>query len=331
MLSADVYPGPIAINSSDVFFWSAANTVIEGVPKGGGTPWPVSMQASGGADWPFAVDNSSVYYFAQNLSGSGGWYLAASPASPGDGSVSQPAIVGTLLTSQSVGMASAMVIFQGTIYSSWSSSGSYVVGSVPTSGGSLVDITSFPDSNGSLAVDGNGVYTVGVNNGPCEIDRAPLVGGSPSTLASGLDVCPSSLATDGVSLYFAGLVGTYDQNGNAVACALQVGSVPVTGGASVTVGSVVANEQPYQIAVDGSYAYVATNESLWKFPTSGGGTPTRMAGNLGVQVTSPTSDGCVYGNTGETRVVLALDESSAYLVVPSNLGTSGGVLLKIAK
>jgi hypothetical protein len=56
-----------------------------------------------------------------------------------------------------------------------------------------------------------------------------------------------------------------------------------------------------------------------------------MAGNLGVQVTSPTSDGCVYGNTGETRVVLALDESSAYLVVPSNLGTSGGVLLKIAK
>jgi hypothetical protein len=333
-LSTGVYPGPIAINSDDVFFWSSANPLIEDVPKAGGSPvTAVAPSEQGGStDMPFAVDDSAIYYLAQNFTGTGGWYVAASPTNAADAGASPPSVVGTFPATSTVGALSSMVIFQATIFMSWNVNGTFQVGSIPTSGGAVSVIAGFGNSNGSFAVDANGIYAVVTQpNGPCEIDRAPIAGGTATTIAANVNGCPSAIATDGSDVYWATTGSVTMGNNSANTCVLQVSSVPETGGAVTTLATLVTSEQPVQIAADPSYVYVATDESLWQFPTSDGGAPLRLAGNLGATTTTNGANGC--GNNGGTEptIALAIDDTSAYVVVPTTPGSSSGVLLKIAK
>jgi|GEM_PF-3022652 hypothetical protein len=333
-LSTGVVLGPIAINSDDVFFWSSANPMIEDVPKAGGTPVTAVAPSQQGelTDMPFAVDDSRIYYLAQNFTGTGGWVVAASPTNAADASASPPSVVGTFPTTSTVGTLSSMVIFQATIFMSWNVNGTFQVGSVPTGGGAVSVLASFGNSNGGVAVDANGIYAVVTQpNGPCEIDRAPIAGGTGATIAPDANGCPNAIATDGSDVYWATSGSVTIGNNNANACVLQVSRVPETGGAVTTLATLVTSEQPLQIAADPSYVYVATDESLWQFPTSDGGAPLRLAGNLGATSATNGASGC--GNSGGTgaTIALAIDDTSAYVVVPTNPGSSGGVLLKIAK
>ncbi len=333
-LSTGVVPGPIAINSDDVFFWSSANPLIEDVPKAGGSPVTAvtPSQQGGSTDMPFAVDDSAIYYLAQNLTGTGGWYVAASPTNAPDASASPPSAVGTFPATSNVGSLSSMVIFQATIFLSWNVNGTFQVGSVPTSGGAVSVVASFGNANASFAVDANGIYAVvTLPNGPCEIDRAPIAGGTVTTIAPNANGCPNAIATDGLDVYWATSGSVTMGNDNASTCVLQVSRVPETGGGVTTLATLVTSEQPVQIAADSSSVYVATDESLWQFPTGDGGAPMRLAGNLGATTATNGAVGC--GNSGGTEptVALAIDDTSAYLVVPTTPGSSNGVLLKIPK
>src|SRR5258708_23251860 len=190
VLSSDAYPGPLAVNSTAVFFWSSMTNVVEGVRKNSGAMFTaLSSQPGGGPNfWPFVVDDTRIYYVAQNVTGMGGSYLAARPS---DGSAGQPTVVGTFSTPNTGGSPSFMVLSRGTIFGAWNTNGSEKVWSVPTSGGMITDVGTLPNSNAGfagLAVDASGVYTV-PSGGPCEIDRVPLSGAKPMTLAA--NVCPS--------------------------------------------------------------------------------------------------------------------------------------------
>jgi hypothetical protein len=333
VLSTAAYPGPLAVNSTTVFFWSSMTNVVQGVRKNSGATFTaLSPQQGGGPNfWPFVVDDARIYYVAQNVTGMGGSYLAASPS---DGSAGQPTVVGTFSTPNSGGAPSAMVLSRGTIFGIWNVNGSERVWSVPTSGGTIADVATLPNSNGGVAVDASGVYTV-VTNGPCEIDRVTLPGGKPTTLAANIGGCPSSLASDGSSVYWANTfsMNSNGNNGSGSQCVLQVSSVSVTSGTPTTLASIDTNETPYQVAVDASDVYVATNASLWKIAISGAA-PTRIAGNLGAGLVGGSGpNGCNNGGGGggSIPVALALDDMHIYLIVSPSPGNPQGVLLEVSK
>jgi len=343
----------LALNASAVFFPAMTKGYgIEGIPKSGGTAYAVATPNAqqAGLMAPFAVDDARIYYLAQNFSSPGGPFLAASPAAPASGAPPQPTVVGTFPTmnGSNFGALTALLRVGGTLFLAANSNGQYVVGSVPTSGGMVAPVATFRGEPQSITVDSTNVYAVVASSGPCEIDSAPVSGGTASTLI-GQNVlngpnsggCPQGLASDGTRLYWATNYSAYPagDNGNSPGeCTVSVTSAPIGGGPATTLSTVRADEVPLQIATDGTNVYVATNRSLWRFPP-GGGAPVRLAGNLDVTMTCGGSNfgsgGCSYvGGAcgGNSPVALAVDDTSAYLAIASGQGVGqGGVLLKITK
>ncbi len=309
---------PIALNSSAVFYWSSSNK-LTGIAKGGGPAFavPVASSPGGSQGMTFAVDDTSAYYVGFGMQGQD--EVLASPASPGDGGATPaPRVVATIPSNLGT-LPQALLIAGGTLFGFAQANGNGVtVVAVPTRGGSLRQVASLAvGSSGQFAVDATRVYVAATDQSSCQIVSAPVSGGAFSTLVA--DTCTtSSLASDGASLYFAFPLSTYGDNGAPGSCAVLVQSVPVAGGAPATVASIPADELPLQVAVDASNVYVATNASLWRAPIAGG-TPVRVAGNLGAAASPQGSGGggCSYGGGGGgvRPVSLAVDDATVYLAV----------------
>jgi hypothetical protein len=354
-LSTNVTASVLVLNSTDLFYWPLMNGgTIVGLPKSGGSEFPVptpNLWQQGSA--PFAVDDASLYYLGQNNSGPGPGSVVvdAVPAGSANGGAPQPTVVATFPMTNKMqsftGSLSAMLLFNGSLFvgvnmTTGGPNSELVVARVPTSGGSVAPVTTFANPNSAgFTVDATNVYAV--SNG-CELDRAPVTGGNPSSLVSTQNVgCPSSIASDGARLYWASNITQYsnDTNGGSrQQCVVTVSSVPIAGGTPTTVAQFSADELPLRVAVDGPNVYLATDESVWKVPVSGG-TPSRIAGSLQVNLNSggPTRNGNQSGgcsNTGgsygsNSVLALALDKASLYLAVMSAANNGKGVLLKIPK
>jgi hypothetical protein len=350
-LATGVGVGNLTVNATDVFFTAVSATGVDAVPKGGGTAFPVPTPNSQGGTFAFATDDARLYYFGQNFMGPGGPVIAAVPAGPPDGGTPAPVVVGTFPMMGGFGI-SWMTVLRGTLFLAGNANGGFAIDSVPTSGGMVMPVVTFPGNPQAQAIDATNVYALVNSGGPCELDSAPTAGGKPSTLVGSNAFnnlgggCPQSIASDGTNVYWASnfteSVGNNNNGGNfSQECLVQVGSASVGGGAPATpttVGSVRADEAPLRLATDGTNVYVVTNASLWKFPT-GGQTGLRIAGNLGINMGcgggGPSfNGGCSHnGNCGPMPMVeLTLDDTSAYVAIATTAGgTQGGVLLKVPK
>jgi hypothetical protein len=142
--------------------------------------------------------------------------------------------------------------------------------------------------------------------------------------------CPSVLASDGSSVYWATVTDTYANGLGENICMLHIGSAPLGGGSPTVLASVYANEVPAQMLVDGSSLYVATSQSVWRLPTSGG-TPVRVAGAL-----NPAPESCLANTeyTAGPTVAMTVDATSLYVASCASCSQSigaGGVLFKLPK
>jgi hypothetical protein len=348
-LTTDDLNDAFAINATHAFFPLASSMgQFDGVSKQGGGTFQVAMQNPGDPG-VLAADNSNVYYTTMDPGGGTCPVIAASPAAPLDGGSPSDRMLGSLPANQCGfgNSVSSMVVVGPTLFLVTVNGSAQVVDSVPTVGGTMISqVTTFTSPN-DIAFDSNSVYAI-VTSGPCEIDRAPSAGGAmPSPFVSSNDLnssggCPTVLATDGTTVYWASDTTANPNNDNSGAqeCILSVGGRPadLSAGTPTTRSSVVMDEAPLRMATDGTSVYVVTNASLWRFPTGGGqGSPVRLAGNLGVgmgcgNIGGP-SGGCTFnGCSAQTQIGLAIDDTSVYLAVGAPMGGSGaGTLYKIPK
>ncbi len=341
-LATDVSPSALAINTANLYYWSAADpSSLMGLPKVGGPEFTVPTPGLWQASSAFAVDDTSVYYLVQSFASGPGTSLIESVPAAAD-AVGSPTVVATLPAMS--GFPTDMVLAGGTLYFEDSTGGGSgnesAVASVPAAGGALTTVATFANAQG-LAVDSLNVYVpVFANGGDCAIDRAPLAGGTASALLDTQSLgCPSTLASDGTHVY---LVQSSTRNGSDSAsnvCVLSFLSVPVGGGGATTLAEVQVDEQALRIAVDGSNVYAVTNQSAWKVAL-GGGSPSRIAGNLQIQSsttggTGPTGGsgtGCTFnGSPSGAAVAIALDTTSLYIAQANPTASGTGLLLKIPK
>jgi hypothetical protein len=320
-----------ALNDSDLFFWSAdqSGLGVSGIDKTGGA-FSVSVPggfAPAGPDG-LVADDAHIYYWVgvNTVSEDGGMSnptaaILSIPAPQGGaertvGPVDSTPVSGTALTL--VGSTLALVSLTPEV----------TVVTVPTSGGAPTSVATFSDV-GALAFDADSVYT-SAEEPPCILQSTPLTGGSPTTIAQlDLQICPTALASDGTTLYWAGPNATYPPGASEPMCMLQVGSIPVGGGSPKLLTSVSSVEAPVQIVVDTTNLYVATSQSVWRLATSGG-TAVRLAGAF-----NPAADACQNGAayTLAPAVAIAVDETSLFVSACSSCASvsSGGALFKLAK
>jgi hypothetical protein len=350
-ITQDVFDGAFAINTSYAFFPSASDqSHLFGVPKQGGATFQVVSQF---VQQPgvLAADDASVYYVGGITTGNLCQPIAASPAAPPDGGIPPPRTLGGYPGNPcNAGAPGSMTVVGPTLFLGAPSNGNqYVVSSIPTSGGPISPVATFSNVNG-VAIDSSNVYAIVVANAPCEIDSAPSAGGgSPTTLVNPNDLnnnggggCPSALATDGKTVFWASNFSRNRSNNNSsdLVCILSVGGVSPTARVPSVLSSVEANETPLKMVADGMNAYVLTNQSVWRFPTGGVGSPVRVAGNLNLTTncsggSGPFNGGCSNSGGGcgmSSQIGLAVDDTSVYLSV-RNLqgGTQGGPLYKVPK
>jgi hypothetical protein len=343
ILTTDANPAELGIDSNDVFYWSSQQSQVMGLPKAGGTPYGIALQQV----WPndhvdnqniqgFVVNDSGVYYLGQATgqmaSQNQVWVDGVSPA----GTSSSPKQIALLPSgggNAAIQNLGALLLHGNTIYvAGQTSAGSTQVGiwAVATSGGSATSIATFT-SNGStpnpslFAVDDTNLYLVrdmasGNEPNACEIDRIPATGGSPTPLVmfgtSG--ACPQVIASDGTNIYW----GFTTQNNDA--CPSTVFAEPIAGGSQSTVAQFSgASETIASMTPDpaGGSLYVLTTESIWRVPTSGGGAPVRVAGNLQPNAASSMCCGCTNGGGGGNgpQASMAVDSTSVYAALPSGL------------
>jgi hypothetical protein len=342
-LATDVSPSSLLINTANLYYWSTADTSsLMGLPKAGGAEFTVPTPGLWQPDSVFAVDDTSVYYLVQSFASGPGSSLIESVPAAAD-AVGTPAVVATLPAMS--GFPTDLILASGTLYFEDSTSGGSgnesAVTSVPVGGGALTTVATFPNAQG-LAVDGLNVYVPVFPSGGngCAIDRAPLEGGSASTLLDTQSLaCPSTLASDGTRVYLASSTTRNGSDNGSNVCVLSFLSVPVGGGGTTTLAEVQADEQVLRIAVDGSNVYVVTNESAWRIAV-GGGSPTRIAGNLQIQSnttggqgpTGGSGNGCTFnGSPSGTSVAIALDDTSLYIAQTNPTASGTGLLIKIPK
>jgi hypothetical protein len=342
-IATDVSPSALGINTSNLYYWSAADTSsLMGLPTAGGAEFTVPTPGLWQPGGVFAVDDTSVYYLVQSFaSGPGSSLIDSVPAAAG--AAGAPAVVATLPSMS--GFPTNLILAGGTLYFEDSTGGGSgnesAVTSVPAGGGALTTLGTFPNAQG-LAVDGLNVYVPVFPSGGngCAIDRAPLAGGAVSALVDTQSLgCPSTLASDGTHVYLVDSNTRYGNDNGSNVCVLSFLSVPVGGGAATTMAEVQVDEQALRIAVDGSNVYAVTNQSAWKVPL-GGGSPSRIAGNLQIESstaggqgpTTGSGSGCTFnGSPSGTSVAIALDDTSLYIAQTNPAASGTGLLLKIPK
>jgi hypothetical protein len=259
------------------------------------------LAADQNAAFAIAVDDHSVYWTNRGAPGSNSGSVMSVPTSGGTPQ--------TLVAAQE--SPYDIVVFEGFAY--WSdeaSSGS--VQRISVSGGSANSVAGNQQRPGSLSVSGDHVYWINVEGG--DLLSAPLSGGSPATLASGLT--GGGLAVDSTYIY-SSATGLIMGQGYVVEMALAGGSVatlaasqtdprgivedsinvywvdglggsvmacPITGcgGAALTLAA--GQGYPENLTVDAAYVYWANTStgSVAKVPIGGGSVTTLSTGQSGV-------------------------------------------------
>ena len=290
LASGQDHPSGIVVWSAAVYWTNAGTNLGTGavmkIPVGGGSPTPLA--AGQNAPAGIAVDGMSNVYWANSGSGSG------------DGSIMKVPLNGGTATAVASGQNSpGAIAYDSTSTDSvyWAAGDGIWRLQMPT-GGTPVKLwsPSAGDQNPpAIAVDATSVYwltrSTGAPNG--NVMSLPLTGGTPVTLASGLNG-DYAIAVDSTSVYWA--------LGDTVM------KVPLGGGGPVTLVSGTGNTPPHQaLAVDAAHVYWTASKGITKVPLAGG-SATLLAASL--------SGG--YG--------LALDDTSVYWT-----DHDGGQVLKIAK
>jgi hypothetical protein len=342
VLATDVFPMSFAMNGDNLFWSSTSNAGVAGFRKQSDALFGVTTpDAQPQVGTLFAVDETDLYYLAQPPSGA--MRLQAVPAD----SVAAPQVRVVLELPQGAPNQLPLVLAGDLLFFSRNMNDSLVVESVPKTGGSVAGAARFPDANGSFVVDSTNVYAT-TTRGPCNIKRVPVSGGDATTLVPQQQHgCPQALASDGERLYWASAYIEYptnsdgNDNGNSQSnqrCLVEVASIPVDGGAITTRASLVADELPLRIAIDGSDVYLATDKSVWRIP-DGDSAPTRVAGNLGASnnqgTRGPGFTGCIAANGGSgfggqpNPVAVTVDDKDIYIVAEKDSTT--GTLFRIRK
>jgi hypothetical protein len=215
--------GPIAVDATSVY-WVASGG-LQKIPLGGGTPVVLSTD--------FTNDNITV--------GPAGVY----------GTNGDDAPVSTLLSG-----GTTTVLGQGTGQNTYGIAvdannlywtvfgGPQLVAQVPLTGGPTTVLAMGNIAEG-IAVDATSVYWVGAGGqGPGDLMKVPIGGGTPVTLAAGLNDA-TALAIDATNAYIA--TGATSNSLGAIV------RVPLTGG-EVTVLAESQN-QPWSVAVDATSVY----------------------------------------------------------------------------
>ena len=175
----------------------------------------------------------------------------------------------------------------------WSSGSS--IRKVPLAGGTATDVATGTDAL-YLATDGTNVYWSDFDMQGGAFVMAPVGGGTPTVLATGLSN-PGDITVDATNVYFANsstLFGT------------KFWKVPRGGGTPVMV-ALSPDFGAYEIAVDATDIYWAGYNRIGKAPIAGGSVTTFATGQLGA-------------------MSIAVDATNVYW-----LNTDGGALMKLAK
>jgi hypothetical protein len=188
-----VMPNSVAADSNNVYFTDDGNgTVVQAPLADAGTQFMlVNMQPS---PRNIAVDSTSVY-----------WTSGTTQSSSTGSFVKTPIDGGAISTLVSGPCAPSYVVVRG-------SAAYYLacekVMSVPLSGGTPMSIASTANANAvGIAADDTNVYWTEWPNdtgGQCGIVMKVPIGGGASTTLAVAQLYPSTLATDGTSLYWSG-------------------------------------------------------------------------------------------------------------------------------
>jgi hypothetical protein len=320
-------PQELAVNGSGVFWITNVpmNGTLVMAPLSGGAPRAV-LPASSNAFY-LALDDANVYFSGQvnvtsGMTGTmpvfalwkqpiaGGTPTGLAPLTGGDSTAAALLVEGgsVIWLDEDMGMQSEPL------------------DRVATTGGTVSAITTFDGvSQQSVVADSHNVYAAVTSNGPCTIQAVPLTGGAPVTIAQTEgDGCPAFIATDGVSVYWAGEFETQQQNDDngqpSNVCVLSIEAVPVAGGAVSTLASLSTYEVPTSIATDGVSVYFSTYQNVRKVPV-GGGAVVPVAGSFGAPAVTPTTsqsgNGIQCGSTGGSpnndTISIALGPSDVYI------------------
>ena len=215
----------VAVDGTNVYWvrYVSSGTVAQ-VPKDGGS----TTYLASGLDYPLqvATDGINVYWTNTNAYACGSGYIGSVP-------VNESANTTFFSTSSSnpIGIA----VDSASVY--WTMCGGVYKES--KAGGTATTLRSSANAYGPIAVDATSVYwTEGLSGGGGQLLKAPLGGGTPITLASGM---LGWLAVDTQSVYCA------DSSSGTIL------SVPVGGGNPVTLAS--GQNGPGVVVVDATNVY----------------------------------------------------------------------------
>lgn len=265
------YPVSVAVDDSYVYWIEASGKVLKRVSKSGDSP--ITLATTLSSFGQMVLNGDYLYYLdsgtqVQKLLKSGG---TPTPLATGSS------------------FYDGITVQNNTVF--WGASG--VIYSVPITGGSITSVATSPTSLqdiASIRVTNNVVYWSQTFY-PGSLFAQPI-GGSRTTLSSGVNVEPGLVIQDGFA-YFAGSESIY--------------RVPVDGGARQTLAS--GRNDAYNLALDTTNIYwveagnpIGTNGSVMQMPLAGGAIIT-LAANLAQPVAIAMDSTNVYWlerNNGQT-------------------------------
>jgi hypothetical protein len=275
------YPVSVAVDDNYAYWIEASGKVLKRVSKSGGAPTPLATTLSSFGQ--MVLDGNYLYYLD---SGTKVQKLLKSGGSPT-----------TLATGSS--FYDGITVQNNAVY--WGASG--VIYSVPITGGSATSVATSPTSFqdiASIRVTNDVVYWSQTYY-PASLFAQPI-GGSRTTLSSGVNVDPGLAIQDGF-VYFAGSENIY--------------RVPIGGGARQTLASGL--NDAYDLALDATNIYwveagnpTGTNGSVRQMPLTGGAIIT-----LSTNLAQP--------------VAIAIDSTNVYWLERNNGQTTRSALKWAAK
>lgn len=287
------YPVSVAVDDDYVYWIESSGKVLKRVSKSGGSPTTLATTASSFGQ--MVLDGSYLYYLD---SGTKVQKLLKSGGSPT-----------TLVTGSS--FYDGITVQNNTVF--WGASGT--IYSVPITGGSSTSVASSPTSLHDIASIRvtNDVVFWSQTEYPSSLFTQPI-GGSRTTLSSGVNVEPGLAIQDGFA-YFAGSESIY--------------RVPIGGGARQTLASGL--NDAYDLALDATNIYwveagnpTGTNGSVRQMPLTGGAITT-LATNLAQPVAIAIDSTNVYwlernnGQTTRSALKWAAKASAVSDVVPPSI------------
>lgn len=217
--------GDIAVDSSNVFWTTTGNDTVCSLPLAGGSVTTLAVGQN--VPLPLAVDATNVYWgtrsdiMAAHLSGGSAFTFV-------------------------VGRVAADLAVQGSTLC-WTQPSGSIVEMLPLGGVDRFVTSTDPPS--MIATDASSVYWVSIATSGSVL-KAPLGGGTVTTLFSSHGSVPSGIAVDATTVYWV------DQSAGTVM------SVPTTGGMAVTLAS--GQQSLWDIAVDSTSIYWTVMDGVMK-------------------------------------------------------------------